>query len=153
DRIAGPDAGEQIVVLDLIRIAVFGAVAPRFAAAGSDLRTADVGCPVRSLNMFRDAAPAGVGMAALAEHACALSVFEFGEMVVEDFADLLPDPHLPAPLSLGADGVGPFQPVDDIHIVDVLLDDVIAREPVEVVPVPDLVFHFGHAALAVAGPH
>ena len=35
------------------------------------------------------------------------------------------------------------KPVADVQVVDVLLDDVIAAEPGEVVPVVHLVFHFG----------
>ena len=44
------------------------------------------------------------------------------------------------------------EPVADVEVVDVLLDDVIAAEPVEVVPVAHLVFHFGLAGLADADP-
>src|SRR5262245_34549831 len=92
-------------------------------------------------------------MPALAEHPRTVGILELDKMVVLDFAVLLADAHLPPPLPLGADGIRPLDPVDDIEVVYVLLTDVIAREPVEVVPVPDLVLHFGHAGLAVARPH
>ena len=35
-----------------------------------------------------------------------------------------------------------LEPVDHVQIVDVLLDDVVAAEPGEVVPVAHLVLHF-----------
>ena len=56
------------------------------------------------------------------------------------------------PLTLGADRVGVLDPVADVDVVDVLLDDVVAAEPVEVVPVAHLVLHLGHLLLALAHP-
>ena len=41
----------------------------------------------------------------------------------------------------------------DVEVVDVLLDDVVAAEPVEVVPVAHLVFHFGLLRLARLATH
>ena len=46
------------------------------------------------------------------------------------------------------DRVGLHHPVGHVVLVDVLLDDVIAREVVEVVPVADLPLHVAHAFLA-----
>ena len=42
-------------------------------------------------------------------------------------------------------GILALEPVDHVEIVDVLLDDVVAAEPGEVVPVAHLVVHFGFA--------
>ena len=54
-------------------------------------------------------------------------------MVVEDLADVLPDADLPSAHALGLDRVGvAHDPVADVEVVDVLLDDVVAAEPGEV---------------------
>jgi hypothetical protein len=44
------------------------------------------------------------------------------------------------------------QAIDDIEVVDVLLDDVIARQPVEVVPVIHLILGFRLLLIAIANP-
>ena len=49
-------------------------------------------------------------------------------------------------MPLALTGIAALEPVDDVEVVDVLLDDVIAAEPGEVVPVAHLVFHFGQLA-------
>ena len=43
-------------------------------------------------------------------------------------------------------------PVADVEVVDVLLDDVVAAEPGEVVPVADLVLHFRLVRAGAGGP-
>jgi len=50
---------------------------------------------------------------------------------------------------LSADGVAFLDPVNDVQIVDVLLDDMVAANPGEVVPVAHLVFHFGELVAAL----
>ena len=45
-----------------------------------------------------------------------------------------------------------LDPVSDVEIVNVLLDDVIAAQPSEVVPVAHLVFHFGLARACAGEP-
>ena len=45
-----------------------------------------------------------------------------------------------------------LDPVTDVQVVNVLLADVVAAEPDEMVPVAHLVFHFGHFRRAVAEP-
>src|SRR5436309_3230513 len=39
-----------------------------------------------------------------------------------------------------------FNPVNDVEIMNVLLDDVIAANPGEVIPIAHLIFHFGELA-------
>ena len=49
-------------------------------------------------------------------------------------------------------GVGADGPAGDVEVVDVLLDDVVAAEPDEVVPVAELVLGVAPARLALVGP-
>ena len=77
-------------------------------------------------------------------------------MVVVDLADLgvfdLMSAAMAASHAVGRHGVIALDPVADVEVVDVLLDDVVAAEPDEVIPVAHLVFHFGLARLALAHP-
>src|SRR4051812_12480223 len=57
-----------------------------------------------------------------------------------------------AALALGRGRIVILDPVDDIEIVNVLLDDVITTEPQKVVPVAHLVLHFGLSVLAALEP-
>ena len=75
----------------------------------------------------------------------AVRVFEFDGVMVEDFAVVRAFAGFGA-VAAGADRVTAFEPVDDVEIVDVLFDDVVAADPDEVIPVAHLVFHFGQLA-------
>ena len=66
--------------------------------------------------------------------------------MVEDFAVVQAFASFAAALAAGFDRVTAFDPVDDVEVVDVLLDDVVAANPDEVIPVAHLVFHFGELA-------
>ena len=74
-------------------------------------------------------------------------------MVIEDLAEILARADLTSPHPLGTDRIATLQPVDDIQVMDVLLDDVIAAQPVEVVPVAHLVFHLRLSFGAGVNPH
>src|SRR5690606_3186445 len=50
-------------------------------------------------------------------------------------------------------GVTTFHPVRHINVVHVLLYNVVATEPVEIIPITHLVFHFGLLRLAWAYPN
>ena len=50
--------------------------------------------------------------------------------------------------AVGLDRMIVLDPVADVEVVDVLLADVVAAEPDEVIPVAHLVFHFGHRPAA-----
>src|SRR5262249_51527795 len=49
----------------------------------------------------------------------------------------------------GADWMVTFEPIDDVEIVNVLLDDVITANPDEVIPIAHLVFHFRELTVKV----
>src|SRR5262249_32308679 len=123
DRIPRPDAGEQVVVLDLVRIARLPLELP-LVAAGLHGTCADVGVTARSLHVLGDTLPAVLDVPALAEHPRAVGVLELDEMVIVDFAVLLADADLSPSLALGANGMRALQPVDDVEVMDVLLADV-----------------------------
>jgi len=130
-------------VLDLVGVGILGVVVleQRVAIARDDqpgARRRAVGAVER----LRHAVHAAGDVAALAEHAGAALVLELDEVVVEDLAVILARAHQPAALALGADRVAAQHPVADVDVVDVLLHDVVAAQPIEVVPVPHLVLHF-----------
>ncbi len=92
----------------------------------------------------RHFAHAAVHVPALAVHLRAVGVRELDEVMVEDLTVFLAGANLPAAHALGLDRMlVAAEPVADVQIVNVLLDDVVAAEPREVVPIVDLVFHFG----------
>ena len=74
-------------------------------------------------------------MAALAEHPRAVGVFELDEWWSKISPSSVPGADLRAAHAVGFDRMRAFEPVDDVDVVDVLLDDVVAAEPGEVVPV------------------
>ena len=116
-----------------------------------------IGRALGAVDRFRHAA-AGIGnLAALAVELAAVRVGEFDEVVVEDLAHALLRVAALVALDAGAhavglDGMVALDPVADVDVVDVLLDDVVAAEPDEVVPVADLVDHFGHFRFPIAEP-
>ena len=94
-----------------------------------------------------------VDLAALAEHRDAVRVFELDGEVVEDVAVAFAGAGLPAAeAGDGFDRVRAEDPIHDVEVVDVLLDDVVAGEPGEVVPVADLPLDVAPAGLAVDDP-
>ena len=89
----------------------------------------------------------------MAEHRDAVRVFVLDGEVVEDVAVALAAAGLPA--AEAGDGfhrVRADDPIHDVEIVDVLLDDVVAGEPGEVVPVSELPLHVAPAGLAIDDP-
>ena len=93
-------------------------------------------------------------MATLAKKFAAIGVGELAKGVVQDLAfcavaakSLLATAH-----AVAFDRKLSLDPVGNIEVVDMLLADLIAANPVEVVPVVDLKFHFGLSRLAVAVP-
>src|ERR1700693_2724173 len=67
--------------------------------------------------------------------------------MIEDFTILLVGPNLAAAHPPALSRVVLLDPVADVEIVNVLLDDVVAAEPDVVVPVANLVLHFAFALL------
>ena len=113
-----------------------------------------------ALHVLGHAVPAVADVAALAEHVAAIRVFVLDGVVVKNLAVVDAGTNLAAAQSLATRRMGALNPVDDVKIVDVLLIDVVAAQPDEVVPVAHLVFHLGELAsssllkaLAVTHPY
>ena len=108
--------------------------------------------PLRPEHGFLDLVIAAVDLPALAEHAHPIRVFEFdGEMIV-DVTVLLAAARLPTTQRNRPDRMLAQNPVDDVQVVHVLLDDVIATQPGEVIPVAQLPFHVAPARFAINHP-
>ncbi len=101
---------------------------------------------------FADKAPGVRLLAALAIQFCAVLVGELDEVIVVDLADAAVVAAVAASHAVGLDGMIALGPVAHVDIVDVLLDDVIAAKPDEMIPVAHLVLHLGLARLARANP-
>src|SRR3712207_1004972 len=84
-------------------------------------------------------------VAALAVEDRAVGIFKFYIMMVKDFTIIFSFAHLAAAHALGPYGVASFKPVHHINVVNVLFVDMIAAQPVEVIPVAHLVLHFGRS--------
>src|ERR1035437_8551588 len=95
--------------------------------------------------MFGDRRPTTGALAALAYHAPAIGTLELDEVVVKDLPVTLGIAHLASAHALPPHWMSAFDPVDHVKVVDVLLDDVVAREPGEVIPVANLVVHLRFA--------
>src|SRR5688572_6162064 len=104
-------------------------------------------------DMLGHAAPATSDVTALAEQFRAVLIIEFNRVMVEDFAVLLAGADLPPAHAMAANGVAVFHPIDDIQVMDVLLANMIAAEPDEIVPVAHLVLHLRFARNPVLDPH
>src|SRR5580704_3526713 len=146
------DGGPHVGVLDLVRqLTAPVAIVTPLVRARLDLAHAPVGNvegPFSADRVLRDRIPVARHLPALAEHARAVGIFIFNGVMVEDLPVLLIGPNLAAAHAPALHGVVLLDPVSDVEIVDVLLDDVIAAEPDVVVPVPKLVLHFAFALLA-----
>ena len=92
------------------------------------------------MGVFLHRVGAARDLAALAEHLGAVGIRVFDRVMIEDVAVLFASADLSAAHALGFDGMTVLDPVADIEIVNVLLADVIAAEPIEEVPVANLVF-------------
>ena len=86
-------------------------------------------------------------MAALAEHPRAIGIFELNTVMIENLAVVRRAGDLRATHSKRADRMVAFEPIDDVQIVNVLLDDVIPANPNKIVPVAHLILHFRECAL------
>jgi hypothetical protein len=79
---------------------------------------------------------------ALAAQAAAVGILEFDVVMVKNLAIINAFAHLASAHAPGFDRVALLDPIDDIQVVDVLLVDVIAAQPDEIIPIAHLVFHF-----------
>src|SRR3546814_16685682 len=81
-------------------------------------------------------------MTALAIDYGAIRIGEFHRVVVIDFSVLLAGTPCAASRTLYGYGVTTFHPVCHIDVVHVLLYNVVAAQPVELIQLPHLVYHF-----------
>src|SRR5262249_28997838 len=137
---------EEIVVLLLIRIFAFLLARHPLTVFAADNVATDVAGAFGADAIFRDAIPTVQNVAALAGATPAVRVFELHAMMVEDFAVIRAFAHFASAHAVGANGVTLLEPIDHVEVVNVLLDDVIAAQPNEVVPVAHLIFHLREIA-------
>src|SRR5687767_2251899 len=78
---------------------------------------------------------------------------ELYKVVIVNFAILFSCANLTAAHSLSFYRIGAFEPIHHINIMNVLLGDVIATQPVEIIPIAHLVFHLGLTGLAHLYPN
>src|SRR5262249_43224112 len=97
------------------------------------------------VDVFGNLGPGILLVAALAEHPRTVGILEFDAVVIEDFAIVARAGDLRTAHAVPANGMVALEPINDIQIVNVLLDDVIAADPDEVIPVTHLVLHFAES--------
>ena len=111
-----------------------------------------------ALDLLAAVATPGIGnLAALAIHLRSVLVGKLDEMIIEDLPHALLRIAVLVALdtrahAVGFDGMIALDPVGHVQIMDVLLADIVAGEPAEVIPVIDLVLHLGLLGIAVAKP-
>src|SRR5690606_24372698 len=115
-------------------------------------RVVGIGAPAGALERLAHLARGAGLLAAHRHHAAAIGVLELHGEVIED----VPVERIGARLAPShgerADGMATHHPVGDVNIVDVLLDDVIARGPGVVEPVAQLEFGVGPLGEARIAP-
>src|SRR5690554_979290 len=72
----------------------------------------------------------------------AVRIRKLDSMIIVDFSIVFSRSPGPASGSLNSYGMSPQNPVRNVQLVNVLLDNMIATEPVKIIPVTHLVFHF-----------
>src|SRR5262249_19396699 len=115
----------------------FGSFDCIHTASGNQIRRA-----FGAVRVLRDRGPATGDLAALADHARAIGIFVLHKVVVKNLAVALGVAHLSSTHALRANGMRTLDPVAHVKVMDVLLDDVVAGKPGEIIPIPDLVLHF-----------
>ena len=138
-------------MLHLVGIRILPLVLPQhLAGVIGDLADPHLG--LGPLEVFIDPTVAAGELSALARDPHAARIDEVDAVVVIDLTRLARHPILLATGAVGRLRHAVEEPVGDVDVVDVLLADVVAREPVEVVPVVDLELHLRLVRLAVAVP-
>src|SRR5690606_15577728 len=62
--------------------------------------------------------------------------------MIKNFTMLFSCPHHSASGAFRFYRIGSFDPVSHVNVMHVLLNDMVSAEPIEVIPVSHLVFHF-----------
>ena len=94
------------------------------------------------MNVFTDTVVAFGNMSTLTEHLGPVRVGELNKVMVVNLTMVLSSPNQSAALPLCRHRKAIHQPVDHVEVMDVLFHDMVAAEPVKVIPVSHLVFQF-----------
>ena len=124
-----------------------------FTLAVVNFATTDVGVTFAAVGVFGDTVPAITDVAALAEHLRPIRIGELDKVMIEDLSVIDAIADLAPALPLRFNGVRVFKPVRDIQIVYVLFYDVVATQPIEVIPVAHLVFELTLTLLTWTYPY
>ncbi len=155
------DRVEEVVVFLLVGVngGFFGFVGPRVFAGDCELVTVvdHFDGAEGAMGAFGDVVETAGDLAVLNEHAGTVGVFVFDGEVIVDAAGFFSFPDFGAGDSHGVDGVGVFDPVDDIDVVEAHIDMDVAALPSEVELVVELVLEFVPFGAArqhgACGPH
>src|SRR5213594_1934339 len=107
---------------------------------------AHVARPFSADSVLRDVAPTAVNVPALTEHARAIFIFKFHRVMIENLAVVRTFADLATAHAVRAHWMAFLDPVCHVDVMDMLLDDMIAAEPNEIIPIAHLVFHLGEFA-------
>src|SRR5690606_30050505 len=102
-----------------------------------------------SYQHFINPAHGARNMSALAVHHRTIGISEFYIVMVKNFPMILALAHLAATHTLGFYRIRALKPVHHINIMNMLLGNMIAAKPVEIIPVTHLVFHFRLSVFAL----
>src|SRR5262245_40549189 len=146
--LAFDDGVDQVDMFLPLRTRSLLPIAVQFLTASrTDDTSTQVGRAIRAMHRLADRRPVALDLAAITIHAHAVRVFKLDREVIPDLArlvpQLLPSAHAPALYRMVV-----HDPVADIEVMHVLLADMISAKPDVVVPVANLPFKVGVAALA-----
>src|SRR6056297_252586 len=92
-------------------------------------------------------------MTALARYDGSAGVGKLHEMMIKNLAVVFARTNFTPAHALCCFRIFADKPVGNVNIMNVLLQDMVAAEPVKVVPVSHLILHLCHIGLALAYPH
>ncbi len=101
---------------------------------------------------FRDVVAASGCLSTHAHHPRSIGIPILDGKMIEDIAERRRSPDLTATHAHAFIGMSAYGPVDDIQVVDMLLHDVISRQPGQKEPVADLPLHISPVFSLVVGP-
>ena len=142
------------MVFLLVTIATEATCVEAFLSAGvPDSTGCNVTCTGSAMSVFGYAVPASLNVSALTEHLHATGVGEFNQVVIKDFAMVFPVSDFTTALPLSRDREVIGEPVDDIDVVNVLFQNMVPTQPIKIIPIAHLIFHFGLSRLAFSHPN
>src|SRR5579872_5015270 len=92
-------------------------------------------------------------MSALAIEDHAISILKLYIVVIENFTILLSLSHFTATHALCFHRIAALEPIDNVKVVDMLLYNVITANPIKIIPIAHLVFHFSLTRFPWVHPH